>query len=44
MITHDKSCRYSKEIEKQLLQAGYKIYVNGERLTSRSLSGTGKDE
>ncbi len=35
MVTEDERCRYKRETERSLLEAGYVIRVNGKRMSKK---------
>lgn len=39
----DLSCRYTAKLELQLLDAGYRIYIDKRRLTRKEVMGRGQE-
>lgn len=42
VLESTEECRYSRDIELSLLSFGYKIVLNGKRITKKSLSANEK--
>ena len=39
MMQATESCRYDRETERSILQAGYTIKLNGKRITKKEVAG-----